>query len=212
MIDRGIDPERLVAKGYGERVPRVLAKDVRKDGFLFKTGTRLTESYIDSLKTTPEKEAAHALNRRTEFRVLSKDFVPKPKNKEITQKVDIKINPEDNIVAIEVGRGNAVTIPVIVHGITVKIMLDRNDRGLIFSLPEAQKLLQSGAITKDDFIGDANVILAEGSIADRAVFKIREFKIGPKTVTNVEANVSHKITEGVIMGESTINMLGRFKI
>jgi predicted aspartyl protease len=91
-------------------------------------------------------------------------------------------------------------------------MLDRNDRGLIFSLPEAQKLLQSGAITKDDFIGDANVILAEGSIADRAVFKIREFKIGPKTVTNVEANVSHKITEGVIMGESTINMLGRFKI
>lgn len=212
LIDRGIDPERLVAKGYGERVPRVLAKDVRKDGFLFKTGTRLTESYIDSLKTTPEKEAAHALNRRTEFRVLSKDFVPKPKNKEITQKVDIKINPEDNIVAIEVGRGNAVTIPVIVNGITVKIMLDRNDRGLIFSLPEAQKLLQSGAITKDDFIGDANVILAEGSIADRAVFKIREFKIGPKTVTNVEANVSHKITEGVIMGESTINMLGRFKI
>ncbi|WP_367328154.1 OmpA family protein [Lentimicrobium sp.] len=212
LIDRGIDPERLVAKGYGERVPRVLAKDVRKDGFLFKNGTRLTETFIDSLSTTAEKEAAHALNRRTEFRVLSKDFVPKPKNKEITQKVEIKINPEDNIVAIEVGRGNAVTIPVIVNGYNVKIMLDRDDRGLIFSLPEAQKLLQSGAITKDDFIGDANVILAEGSIADRAVFRIREFKIGPKTVSNIEASVSTRLTEGVIMGESTINMLGRFKI
>ncbi|HOI87050.1 MAG TPA: OmpA family protein [Lentimicrobium sp.] len=212
LIDRGIDPERLVAKGYGERVPRTLAKDILKDGFLFKAGIRLTESFIDSLKTTPEKEAAHALNRRTEFRVLSKDYVPKPKNKEISQKVDIKINPEDNIVAIEVGRGNAVTVPAIVNGITVKIMLDRNDRGLIFSLPEAQKLLQAGVITKNDFIGDANVILAEGSIADRAVFRIKEFKIGPKTVSNIEASVSHKLTEGVLMGESTINMLGRFKI
>ena len=212
LIDRGIDPGRLVAKGYGERVPRTMVKDVTKDGFLFKTGTILTELFIDSLKSTPEKEAAHALNRRTEFRVLSKDYVPKAKNLQIGQKVEVKINPEDNIIAIEVGRGNLVMIPAIVNGFNVKIMLDRNDRGLIFSLPEAQKLLSSGAITKNDFIGDANVVLAEGSIADKAVFRIKEFKIGSKTVSNVEASVSHKITEGAIMGESTINIFGRFKI
>jgi peptidoglycan-associated lipoprotein len=212
LIDRGIDPERLVAKGYGERVPRTMVKDVNKDGFLFKTGTVLTESFIDSLKSTPEKEAAHALNRRTEFRVLSKDYVPKAKNLQIGQKVEVKINPEDNIIAIEVGRGNSVMIPAIVNGINVKIMLDRDDRGLIFSLPEAQKLLTSGAITKNDFIGDANVVLAEGSIADKAVFMIKEFKIGSKIVSNVEASVSHKITEGAIMGESTISIFGRFKI
>ncbi|MBW6490268.1 MAG: OmpA family protein [Lentimicrobium sp.] len=212
LIDRGIDAMRLVAKGYGERVPRVLNKDVVKDGFLFKNGTILTESFIDSLKTVPEKEAAHALNRRTEFRVLSKDYVPKPKNLQVISKVDIKINPEENIVPIEIGRGNAITITAIVNGISTKIMLDRDDRGLIFSLSEAQKLLTSGAINKNDFIGDPNVILAEGSIADRAVFRIKEIKIGPKTATNIEASVSHKLTEGAIMGESTINMLGRFKL
>jgi peptidoglycan-associated lipoprotein len=212
LIQRGIDPARLVAKGYGERVPRVLAADKIKDGFLFKTGTRLTESFIDSLKTTAEKEAAHALNRRTEFRVLSKDFVPKAKNLQIEQKVEIRVNPEDNIVPIETGRGNSVIIPAIINGFTVKIMLDRNDRGLIFSLAEAQKLLQSGAISKEDFVGDATAILAEGSIADRAVFVIKTFSIGPKTTTKLEASVSHKLTEGAIMGESTINMLGRFKL
>lgn len=212
LIDRGIDPERLVAKGYGERVPRTMVKDVNKDGFLFKTGTILTESFIDSLKSTPEKEAAHALNRRTEFRVLSKDYVPKAKNLQIGQKVEVQVNPEDNIVSIDVGKGNSVMIPAIVNGFNVKIMLDRDDRGLIFSLSEAQKLLTSGAITKNDFIGDANVVLAEGSIADKAVFRIKEFKIGTKTVSNVEASVSHKITEGVIMGESTINIFGRFKL
>ncbi len=212
LIERGIDPERLVAKGYGERVPRILAKNITKDGFFFKIGTVLTEVFIDSLSSTAEKEAAHALNRRTEFRVLSKDFVPKPKNQQIGQKVEIKVNPEDNIVSIEVDKGNIVMIPAIVNGHNIKIMLDRSDRGLIFSLAEAQKLLTSGAITKNDFIGDANVILAEGSIADKAVFTIKEIKVGPKTATNVEASVSHKLMEGAIMGESTISILGRFKL
>jgi peptidoglycan-associated lipoprotein len=212
LIERGIDPARLVAKGYGERVPRTLAKDIRKDGTFFKTGTRLTESFIDSLKTVPEKEAAHALNRRTEFKVLSKDFVPKAKNEQFDQKVEIKINPEENIVALEAGKGNSLMIPSIMNGYTVKVMYDRNDRGLIFSLAEAQRLLQAGAIAKSDFIGDANVILAEGSIKDKAVFKIKEMRIGQQTATNVEATVSHKITEGVIMGESTISIFGRFKL
>lgn len=212
LIERGIDPARLVAKGYGERMPRTLGRTVRKDGFTFKAGTVLTEQFIDSLKTVPEKEAAHALNRRTEFRVLSKDFVPKPKNQQFDKKVEIKLNPEENIVSLETGRGNSLIIPCVINGYNVKVMYDRNDRGLIFSLPEALKLLQSGAITKNDFIGDANVVLAEGSIADKAVFTIKELRIGQRSTTNVEASVSHKITEGVIMGESTILMLGRFKL
>ena len=190
-----------------------MAHDVRKDGFLFKEGTVLTEQFIESLPTTPEKEAAHALNRRTEFKVLSKDFVPKAKNREFTQqKVEIKLNPEDNIVKLTSGKGGSLMIPTIINGITVNVMFDPNDRGFIFSLSEAQKLLQSGAITKDDFAGDANVVLAEGSITDKAVFRIKEMRIGGRTATNIEASVSHKLTEGVIMGESTINMLGLFKI
>lgn len=213
LIERGIDPARLVAKGYGERTPRTLARDIRKDGFLFKEGTVLTEAFIESLPTVPEKEAAHALNRRTEFRVLSKDFVPKAKNQEFTQqKVEIKVNPEDNIVQLETGKGGSLMIPAIINGITVNIMLDPNDRGFIFSLPEAQKLLLNGSVTKDDFIGDPTVILAEGSIADKAVFKIKELRIGVRTASNIEASVSHKLTEGVIVGESTISTLGRFKL
>lgn len=212
LIERGIDPERLVAKGYGERVPRTLQKDIRKEGFLFKAGTTLTEAFIDSLKTVPEKEAAHALNRRTEFRVLSKDYVPKPKNKQVDQKVEIRINPEENTVALEAGKGNSLMIPCIVNGYNVKVMFDRNDRGLIFSVNEALRLLQTGAIEKSDFIGDPNVILAEGTIKDKAVFKIKEMRIGQRTATGLEATVSAKITEGVIMGESTIGMFGRFKL
>jgi hypothetical protein len=97
LIDRGIDPDRLVAKGYGEHVPRQLSKDMMKDGFLFKAGTVLSQAFVDSLKTKPEQEAAYALNRRSEFRILSKDFVPKTQNKAITGQVQ-NITPAENLV------------------------------------------------------------------------------------------------------------------
>ena len=93
LIDRGIDPDRLVAKGYGERVPRRLAKDVTKDGFQFKAGTLLSQSFIDSLSTKPKQEAAYALNRRSEFRIISKDFVPKTQNQVITSQIPVKTMP-----------------------------------------------------------------------------------------------------------------------
>ncbi len=93
LIDRGIDPDRLVAKGYGERVPRRLAKDVVKDGFSFKSGTLLSQSFIDSLATKPAQEAAYSLNRRSEFRILSKDFVPKTQNKAIQSQIPVQTTP-----------------------------------------------------------------------------------------------------------------------
>lgn len=70
LIEKGIDPERLVAKGYGEKVPRTLDRDIPP----FKTGDQFTNAFISNLKTTAIKEQAHQLNRRTEFRVIRKDY------------------------------------------------------------------------------------------------------------------------------------------
>lgn len=93
LIERGIDPDRLVAKGYGERVPRRLSKDIVKDGFLFKAGTVLSQGFVDSLPSKQQQEAAYALNRRTEFRIISKDFVPKTQNKAVTSQVQNEQTP-----------------------------------------------------------------------------------------------------------------------
>ena len=76
IISQGIDPRRLVAKGYGEKVPRVLDKDVVRENYRFKVGTELNDKFINSLPSEEIREAAYQLNRRTEFSVLSKDFKP----------------------------------------------------------------------------------------------------------------------------------------
>lgn len=73
LIEKGIEPDRMVAKGYGEKMPRVLDRDMGP----FKKGTVLSESFIKSLKDPEQIEYAHQLNRRTEFTVLRTDYVPK---------------------------------------------------------------------------------------------------------------------------------------
>ena len=79
LIDKGIEPERLSAKGYGESTPKVVDGDIVKQDPFLKAGTALTEQYINTLANDEQKEIAHQINRRTEFRVLKTDFESKKK-------------------------------------------------------------------------------------------------------------------------------------
>ncbi len=215
LIDRGIDPDRLVAKGYGERVPRRLVKDVTKDGFLFKSGTLLSQSFVDSLATKPAQEAAYALNRRSEFRIISKDFVPKTQNKAITsqsQKVNIQINPEDNVVAYSTNADNTITFSAVINGHSTQITLGEDGPGLSFSVDEALKMLKSGSIGKTDFEGDAEKILGNNTIADKSIFTVSEINIAAKSAFELEATVLQKQKAAVLMSEKVLKKIGPYTI
>jgi peptidoglycan-associated lipoprotein len=87
LIEKGISSERLVAKGYGQRVPRTLDKDMGH----FKQGDVMTDAFISKLKTTALREEAHQLNRRTEFKVLRTNYIKgeeTPKTKPTIEIVD----------------------------------------------------------------------------------------------------------------------------
>jgi len=75
LIEKGIEPERLAAKGYGESSPKVVDDVIAAQSPFLKTGVSLTEQFINSLASEEQKEIAHQINRRTEFRVLRTDYV-----------------------------------------------------------------------------------------------------------------------------------------
>jgi peptidoglycan-associated lipoprotein len=75
LIEKGIDTERLSPRGYGESTPKVVDDEVAELYPFLKQGATLTEQYINSLSTEEQKETAHQVNRRTEFRVLRTDYV-----------------------------------------------------------------------------------------------------------------------------------------
>ena len=76
LIEKGIAADRLSAKGYGETKPKEVDDKIHAQYSFLPLGTVLTESYIKTL-TADQQEFANQINRRTEFRVLRTDYIPK---------------------------------------------------------------------------------------------------------------------------------------
>ncbi len=76
LISKGIASDRLQAKGYGESVPKVVDENTAEQYEFLNVGQELTEEFINSLPAD-QQEQAHQVNRRTEFRVLRTDYIPR---------------------------------------------------------------------------------------------------------------------------------------
>jgi peptidoglycan-associated lipoprotein len=74
LIKKGIEAERLTAKGYGKSQPVTVDKVIQKQYPFLKVGEVLTEEFIEGLSDEKEKELADSINRRTEFRVLKTTY------------------------------------------------------------------------------------------------------------------------------------------
>lgn len=210
LIIRGIDPLRLTAKGYGERVPRTIQKDMTVKGYTFKAGTQLTEDFINKLPNNDVREAAHQMNRRTEFRILSKDYVPRDVIAE-GGTVNITINPEEKTsVEFETDKRGYFTFAAFVDAYKETFTYSQNAE---FSMSEATalRLLKEGRINRDNFEGEVEKILGTGSVANGAIVHIREIRIANKTLTDVRVKVVQKMIEDWVIGKSTLNQMGTFE-
>ena len=69
LIAKGINANRLVARGYGESTPKTVTKKMAERHPFMQEGNTLTEEYILTLPEE-QQEICNAENRRTEFRVL----------------------------------------------------------------------------------------------------------------------------------------------
>jgi peptidoglycan-associated lipoprotein len=73
LIEAGIPPERLTAKGYGKSEPKTVTSKMAEENDFLEEETLLTEDYI--LTLTPEQQTiADQYNRRTEFKVTGTEY------------------------------------------------------------------------------------------------------------------------------------------
>ncbi|MDA3906449.1 MAG: OmpA family protein [Bacteroidales bacterium] len=208
LILRGIDPGRLVAKGYGERAPRTIEKIIYKNEFVFDEGISLSEEYINQL---PEniKVIAQELNRRIEFRVLRRNY----------QTIDYRLQDTSKSIAlVEAGMENAIQVdliendiwemPAIINNFPDKLIYTPLTKLNTFSVEFALKLLQEGIISKDDFEGDAENLIQIGTIAHKTLINVRELSIGNKKIENVQVWVWHDSVYPFIINKETLNRFG----
>jgi peptidoglycan-associated lipoprotein len=212
----GIHPGRIFAKGYGANRPRILDRDktVFLDGakypqckekpFFFPKGTELTEAYIKSLKTTCEKEAAHQLNRRTEFTILSEDFMATDLNDSTATNVVIQVNPMDNVLTILPSGSGTFEGRSVINGISSDFKYEADEEGMLISEKLVMRLLTEYRVTKSDFKDKDKAFKEDGSIVENAVVTIKKMTIAKKTQEFLTAKVVKDLTNDVIIGSKVL--------
>lgn len=220
----GIQAGRIFAKGYGANRPRILDRDktvyldpqkypaCKDKPYFFAKGTVMTEAYIKALKTTCEKEAAHQLNRRTEFTILSEDFVPADINDSNAQNVVIEVNPMDNVLTILPSGSGTFEGRCIINGISTDFKYDAAEEGMQISEPMVMKLLTEYRITKSDFKDKDKAFNEDGSIKENSVVTIKKMTIAKKSQEYITATVVKDLNPDVVFGAKVLQKFGEYTI
>ncbi|MDR2979066.1 MAG: OmpA family protein [Bacteroidales bacterium] len=217
--EKGIDPDRIVAKGYGEYRPRKFINDFtgtfNRKSFTFPKGTELTEAYINSLPDKDQQEYAHQLNRRTEFVILRTDFVPKG-----DQIGDVRRNTttvavvQERAFPVEIAEDGTVKGKASTYNKEYDFVLATGSNEVYISYILATQFLKEMVITVKDFEDGAAAIKQEdGSIIENAVLYISELTIGDAWAENVVVIVKKGLPATFVIGDQFINdELDRFRI
>ena len=238
MVDRGIERERMVAKGYADRIPRVLDEDVvveyNGQKFPFSAGTVLECDYIATL-SGDRQQAAHSLNRRIEFLVLRTDYVSRrlienmaagTKTQEEGKVVDL-VDREDNLdeygdkptivhdenrIDVTMVNSTKGEIACIINGSQVPMLIDeRFIEPIAISWEEAMNFLYQRRITKEDFPMRDQAFDPEGNILDKATVIFKEMQIGEQRAHDVEVVVVKNVDYKFIINRLGLQHFGEYE-
>ena len=241
LVNRGIERERLVAKGYADRVPRTLDEDVvvtlNGKQYPFSAGTVLECDYIASL-SGDRQQAAHSLNRRLEFLVLRTDYVsrrlveniaseqPTAQQTEDGKVINLVNRPVDeegsdvkptivhdeSVINVTMINATRGEIPCIVNGSQVPMLIDeRFIEPVAISWEEAMNFLYQGRITKDDFPRRDLAFDAEGNIIDKEIVIFKEMQLGEQRVKNIEVVVVKNVDYKFIINRTGLRQFGDYE-
>ncbi len=240
LASRGIERGRLVAKGYAERMPRTLDRDVvivvGGVPYTFSAGTRLDCDYIETLPSKEHQEAAHQLNRRIEFLILRSDYVSKRvvanmssdtalvKQNEDGTYIDLVNAPVDtsyNIAEIVHDEGTIDVamintqkgeLKAIINGMLLPMLIDeRYKEPIAISWEEAMNMLYQRRINKEDFPDRDEAFDPEGNILDKAKVVFKEIQIGQHKRTNVEVIVVKGIDYKFVINRTGLGEFGEYE-
>jgi peptidoglycan-associated lipoprotein len=209
LIERGIHPERLIAKGYGASVPRMLNSKIAD----LDSGVVLTEKYINSIPDKNLREQAHQLNRRTEFSILRDDFIPSDGNSSAFASLASLGNIEDfnKISYIENPDGNP-EFDVIVNGVGIRAVLMEKAKNGTVSTNTCLRLLQLGKLSKNDFKNKEQAMNEDGEVLVGQKVTLRDIRIEQFYLYDIELTTAEEMPADIILNKALMEKIGKYKI
>lgn len=111
-------------------------------------------------------------------------------------------------------KGGVKTLPVTINGIiNVDMIVDTGCSGCLVSLSEAIYLYEKGQLTEDDFIGVGQSMIADGSIVENMVVRLKKIEIGGKLqASDITATVSENVAAPLLLGNEVLDRVRSISI
>jgi peptidoglycan-associated lipoprotein len=212
LVSKGVDPGQLIARGYGERVPRTLERDFIREGYTLKKGIVLTDPFIEKLPSNEIKESAFELNRRTEFMVIAKDYQPSGKTTTDMPVINIINDSLGMVLPYSLSSNNEKLIDCYINDFKSEAQLDNKNNTSFIDEQKVIELMRQGALSKENFEGDAGEILKDNQVQEGAVVRINKLRIGDRSVADVLLTVRKGTASSLSLGRDTLDKIGTFKI
>jgi hypothetical protein len=108
--------------------------------------------------------------------------------------------------------GGTFIVPVTINGqITLNFTIDSGAADVAVPADVVRTLIRTGSITKQDFLGEKQYVLADGSTVPSPVFVIRLLKVGDKILENVRATVT-PVNGGLLLGQRFLNRFNSWSV
>lgn len=151
-------------------------------------------------------KSGHYKSNRSNVNYNYNDDVVKNRGEELEDEVyttnSIKMEKENGVYKI----------PVMVNGVKMYFIFDTGASLISISNVEASFLYKQGKLTEDDILGKANFTDANGDISEGAIIRLKEIKIGNRTLNNIEASVVNNSQAPLLFGQSALGKFGKISI
>lgn len=215
LILRGIHPERLIARGYGSKVPKKIDNEAivnfKGQDFIFPAGTIFDEAYIATLKDKDYQEVAHQFNRRTEFSVLKDDFIPSAQG-DLESLIGFGTVENKNKIPFYLNPNKMPEFDAICNGYTFKCLYGKASKSNQISPESALLLLEIGKITKHDFSNKEGAFDEDGNVLVGQTLTIKEIKIGNFVLRDVVCQTVKVLPADILINQAELKKLGEIRI
>jgi clan AA aspartic protease (TIGR02281 family) len=108
--------------------------------------------------------------------------------------------------------GGTFIVPATINGkITLDFIIDSGASVVAVPVDVVSTLIRTGSIVKEDFLGESQFHLADGSTVPSPIFIIRSLKVGDKVVENVRASVA-PVKASLLLGQSFLNRFNSWSV
>lgn len=109
-------------------------------------------------------------------------------------------------------KGGVYTVPCKINGVEMEFIFDTGASDITMSLTEAVFLLKQGKLTKIDFVGAEQYMIADGSIHEGMVVNLKTVEIGNRKLINVRASIVDNTDAPLLLGQSALSRFGKISI